>query len=117
MEEVGYLGVAFWREIIPSNPLIAMYQFYSAGFGAIPGYVGFDKIEVTDDTTIDSLAYIHHFHHKYFEVSVGDGLIPFDRRFGAFHDGSKEGEERMNARYHAKEARIAARIARAEGKA
>ena len=99
VEQLGYLGVALWHLIIPSNPIIALYQLHFAGFGAIPGHVGFDKIEVTDDSAIDSHAYVHYLHHKYFEVNYGDGLIPFDKYFGTFHDGSRESDARMQARY------------------
>lgn len=112
VEQLGYLGVAFWHLIIPSNPLLALYQLHYAGFGAIPGHVGFDKIELTADASVDSHAYIHYLHHKYFEVNYGDGLIPFDRWFGTFHDGSKEGEARMQARYEKKKARANAAAAK-----
>jgi sterol desaturase/sphingolipid hydroxylase (fatty acid hydroxylase superfamily) len=105
VEQLGYLGVALWHLVIPSNPLLALYQLHYAGFGAIPGHVGFDKIELTEDTSVDSHAYIHYLHHKHFEVNYGDGLIPFDRWFGTFHDGSKEAAARMDARYEKKKAR------------
>jgi sterol desaturase/sphingolipid hydroxylase (fatty acid hydroxylase superfamily) len=99
VEQFGYLGVALWHLVIPSNPTIALYQLHFAGFGAIPGHVGFDKVEVTENTAVDSHAYIHYLHHKYFEVNYGDGLIPFDKWLGTFHDGSRESEARMLARY------------------
>jgi sterol desaturase/sphingolipid hydroxylase (fatty acid hydroxylase superfamily) len=54
-------------------------------------------------------AYVHYLHHKYFEVNYGDGLIPLDKVFGTFHDGSKEGEDLMNARFEKKRARINAK--------
>ena len=41
--------MAFYHLIIPSNPIIALYQLHYAGFGAIPGHVGFDKVEVGED--------------------------------------------------------------------
>jgi sterol desaturase/sphingolipid hydroxylase (fatty acid hydroxylase superfamily) len=99
VEHLGYLGVALWHLVIPSNPIIALYQLHFAGFGAIPGHIGFDKIEITENAAFDSHAYIHCLHHKHFEVNYGDGLIPFDKWFGTFHDGSREGEARMRARY------------------
>ncbi len=105
VEQLGYHGVAFWHLIIPSNPLLALYQLHYAGFGAIPGHVGFDKMELTEDAGVDSHAYIHYLHHKYFEVNYGDGLIPFDKWFGTFHDGSKDGEALMEARYEKKRER------------
>jgi sterol desaturase/sphingolipid hydroxylase (fatty acid hydroxylase superfamily) len=78
-----------------------------AGYGALNGHIGFEKLELTDDATLDSHAYIHYLHHKYFEVNYGgDGLIPLDQWFGTWHDGSKEGQERMEARYAKKVARM-----------
>jgi sterol desaturase/sphingolipid hydroxylase (fatty acid hydroxylase superfamily) len=102
VEHLLYLGVSLWHLVIPSNPLIALYQLHYAGFGAIPGHIGFDKMEVANDKAIDSNAHIHYLHHKYFEVNYGDGLIPLDKWFGTFHDGSQEGEARMQARYELK---------------
>ena len=47
-----------------------------------------------------------------FEVNFGDEPVPFDKGFKTLHDGSKEGEERMYARFRDKKARMAARAAR-----
>ena len=113
VEQFFYLGTAFWHLILPSNPILALYQLHYAGFGAIPGHIGFDRIEVTDDTAIESHAYIHYLHHKYFEVNYGDGLIPFDRWLGTFHDGSPEGEARMQERYRRRKERANARASAA----
>jgi len=106
VELLLYLGMAFWHLIIPSNPILALYQLHRAGFGAIPGHVGFDKMEVGTNGSVDTHAYIHYLHHKHFEVNYGDGLIPFDRWFGTFHDGSKEGQALMDARYAKKVERL-----------
>ena len=105
VELLLYLGMAFWHLIIPSNPILALYQLHRAGFGAIPGHIGFDKIEVGENSGVDTHAFIHYLHHKYFEVNYGDGLIPYDKWFGTFHDGSKEGQARMDARYARKVAK------------
>lgn len=106
VELLLYLGMALWHLVIPSNPILALYQLHRAGFGAIPGHIGFHKIELGRDRAIDSHAYIHNLHHKYFEVNYGDGLVPFDKWFGTFHDGSKEGEARMEARFAKKRAKL-----------
>ena len=83
----------FWHLVIPSNPIVALFQLHVAGFGAVNGHLGFDKLEVTEDTALDSHAYAHYLHHKYFEVNYGgDGLIPLDRWFGTWHDGTREGD-------------------------
>jgi sterol desaturase/sphingolipid hydroxylase (fatty acid hydroxylase superfamily) len=105
-----YHAVAFWHLIIPSNPMIAMFQLHLAGFGAVNGHIGFDKLELTDDLPLNTHAYAHYLHHKYFEVNYGgDGLIPLDKWFGYWHDGSKEGDARMQARFQKKKERLNAK--------
>jgi len=106
VEHLLYFSTILYHLIIPSNPLIALYQLHYAGFGAVPGHVGFDKVELGEDRAVDTHAYIHYLHHKYFEVNYGDGLIPIDRWVGTFHDGSKAAEEQMNARYRKKKERL-----------
>ena len=100
VEHLLYFSTVFWHFLIPSNPVIALYQLHFAGFGAVPGHIGFDKVETGEEHAFDTHAYMHYLHYKYFEVNYGgDGLDPFDRVFGAYHDGSKEVEDRMNARF------------------
>jgi sterol desaturase/sphingolipid hydroxylase (fatty acid hydroxylase superfamily) len=106
VELLLYLGMALWHLVIPSNPILALYQLHRAGFGAIPGHIGFDKIEMGDKSGLPTHAYIHYLHHRYFEVNYGDGLVPFDKWFGTFHDGSKEGDALMNARYAKRKAQM-----------
>lgn len=112
VEHLLYFSTVAYHLILPSNPVIALYQLHFAGFGAIPGHVGFDKIEVGRTGAVDSHAYAHYLHHKHFEVNYGDALIPLDRWFGTWHDGSPEAEARMQERYRQRKARIAARAAR-----
>ena len=105
VEHILYFSTVFWHFILPSNPVIALYQLHFAGFGAVPGHVGFEKVEVSDTHAFDTHAYMHYLHHKFFEVNYGgDGLVPFDRVFGTYHDGTPEADQRMKARFDAKKA-------------
>ena len=107
VETFLYHGVVWWHLIIPSNPILALFQLHMAGYGALNGHIGFDKLELMEGKTLDSHAYLHYLHHKYFEVNYGgDGLIPLDKWFGTWHDGSKEGEAQMEARFEKKRARM-----------
>ena len=45
-------------------------------------------------------------------MNYGDALIPLDRWFGTWHDGSPEGEARMQERYRKRKEKIAAQQAR-----
>ena len=106
VEQLLYFSSSLIHVIIPSNPVLAIYQLHYAGFGAVVGHIGFDKIETGKETAFDSHAYGHYLHHKYFEVNYGDGLVPLDKLFGTWHDGSPEAEARMNARYEKRKARM-----------
>lgn len=109
VEHLAYFSVALIHIIIPSNPILAIYQLHFSGFGAVVGHVGFDRVEVGDDTAIPSHAFAHYLHHKYFEVNYADGLIPFDKWFGTWHDGTKDGDAQMQARYEKLKARMNAK--------
>ncbi|GLS17979.1 desaturase [Labrys miyagiensis] len=111
VEQFLYFSVALYHFIIPSHPLIALYQLNYAGFGAVVGHIGFDKIEMGEEAGLDSHAYTHYLHHKYFEVNYGDGLVPLDQWLGTWHDGTAEGEARMQARYEKRRARANAAAA------
>jgi sterol desaturase/sphingolipid hydroxylase (fatty acid hydroxylase superfamily) len=107
VETFIYHSVALWHLLVPSNPLMALMQLHMAGYGAINGHIGFEKLELGGEKALDSHAYLHYLHHKHFEVNYGgDGLIPLDKWFGTWHDGSKECEAQMQARYQKKVARM-----------
>jgi sterol desaturase/sphingolipid hydroxylase (fatty acid hydroxylase superfamily) len=105
VEHLLYWSDVLIHLVVPSHPLLVLYHLQITGTGAVVGHIGFDKIEL-GDSAIDSHAYAHYLHHKYFEVNYADGLVPFDRLFGTWHDGSKDGDVRMQARFQAKKARM-----------
>jgi sterol desaturase/sphingolipid hydroxylase (fatty acid hydroxylase superfamily) len=98
VEHLLYWSGALIHLVIPSHPLIAIYQLYAAGFGAVVGHIGFDKIVLGETRAMDAHTYAHFLHHRFFEVNYADGLVPFDRIFGTWHDGSPEADARMKAR-------------------
>lgn len=107
LEHALYFASMVWHLVLPSNPILAIYQLHYAGFGAIPGHMGFDQVEFGEDRTMDAHAYGHYLHHKYFEVNYGDGLVPFDKLFGTYHDGSEEAAAKMRERLKKKAVRRA----------
>ena len=105
VEQFLYFTSCLIHLVIPSNPIVALYGLHYAGFGAVVGHIGFDKIELTETSGLDTHAYTHYLHHKYFEVNYGDGLMPLDKLFGSWHDGTAEGDALMAARFKRKVAR------------
>ena len=105
VELLLYFSDVLIHLVLPSHPMLMLYHLQVTGTGAVVGHIGFDKIEV-GDTAADSHAYAHSLHHKHFEVNYADGLMPFDRIFGSWHDGSPAGEAQMDARYQRKKAKL-----------
>jgi sterol desaturase/sphingolipid hydroxylase (fatty acid hydroxylase superfamily) len=106
IEHLLYWSDSLIHLIVPSHPLLFLYGLQITGTGAVVGHVGFDKVEVGEDGAIDTHAYAHYLHHKHFEVNYADGTTALDKLFGTWHDGSKEGEALMQARYDKKVARM-----------
>jgi hypothetical protein len=109
IEHLLYWSDSLIHLVLPSHPLLLLYNLQITGTGAVVGHVGFDKIEVGNDSAIDTHAYVHYLHHKHFEVNYADGTTALDKLFGTWHDGTKEGEALMQARYEKKVARINAK--------
>ena len=105
VEHILYFSSVLLHLVIPSNPILALYQMHFAGFGAMVGHIGFDKVEVGQGG-FDTHAYSHYLHHKHFEVNYGDGLMPLDKLFGTWHDGTAQAEAQMEARFKRRVARM-----------
>jgi sterol desaturase/sphingolipid hydroxylase (fatty acid hydroxylase superfamily) len=106
VEHLLYWSDSLIHLILPSHPLLVLYHLHITGTGAVVGHVGFDRIETGPDAAIGTHAFTHYLHHKYFEVNYGDGAVPLDQWFGTWHDGTKQGDALMQARYQAKKARL-----------
>lgn len=102
LEHILYFSGVLLHCIIPSHPLLMMFQLVSDGLSPAQGHLGFDQVVAGDEKLIDTDHYYHYLHHKYFEVNYADRLIPIDWWFGTAHDGSPEAEEAMYKRMKAK---------------
>ena len=111
LEHLLYFSCVALHYVIASHPVNAIYNLVHAGLGPAPVHAGYDKLVVQDGKLVDLGAWDHYLHHKYYEVNYADGVFPFDKWFGTFHDGSKEADERMKLRFQAKKAKIAAKQA------
>ena len=109
VEHLLYWSDSLIHLILPSHPLLLLYHLHVTGTGAVVGHVGFNKVVVGEESAIDTHAFTHYLHHKYFEVNYADGTVPLDKLFGTWHDGTKAGQALMDARYEAKVARVNAK--------
>jgi sterol desaturase/sphingolipid hydroxylase (fatty acid hydroxylase superfamily) len=102
VEHFFYFTGVLIHMVVPSNPLHAVFHLLHSVFGAAQGRTGFAKVAVADSLALNTDSYGHYVHHKYFECNNANGVIPLDKRFGTFHDGSKEAQEAMDRRFLAR---------------
>ncbi|TFE36846.1 sterol desaturase family protein [Paraburkholderia dipogonis] len=99
-----YTGVLI-HFVVPSHPLHAVFHLIHSSFGPAQGHAGFAKVVIGENRAINTDCYAHYLHHKYFECNYADGVIPLDKWFGTFHDGSKEAQDAMDQRFLARAAK------------
>lgn len=109
VEHLLYFSGIFIHWVLPSNPVHAIFHIVYVGVTPTRSHSGFDKVIVGEKHAIEMDSYDHYLHHKYFEVNYAGGVIPLDRWFGTFHDGSAEAEAKMNRRLMERAQREAAR--------
>jgi sterol desaturase/sphingolipid hydroxylase (fatty acid hydroxylase superfamily) len=99
VEHLLYFSGVLLHWIVPSHPIHAIYHLQHLAFAPSQGHSGFDKVVVNGKITLSNDHYMHYLHHKYFEVNYGgDGLVPLDKWFGTYHDGTPEADAAMNRR-------------------
>ena len=90
IEHFFYFSCALLFLIFPFHPAFIIITLVHAGLSPAPGHVGFERIKLSNNQSFDVDSHAHYLHHKYFECNYADGILPLDRWFGTFHDGSKE---------------------------
>ena len=98
IEHAIYFSPILLFFLIPSHPIHMINLASRLGLSPAEGHTGFDRVVIGEEASFDSSYYAHYLHHKYFEVSYADGMVPLDKWFGSFHDGTPEADEAMKRR-------------------
>jgi sterol desaturase/sphingolipid hydroxylase (fatty acid hydroxylase superfamily) len=98
IEHLVYFSTILLFFLVPSHPVHMINLASRLGVSPAQGHTGFDRVVLGEKTSFEASYYAHYLHHKYFEVNYADGMVPLDRWFGSFHDGSPEAHEAMKAR-------------------
>ena len=106
IEHLFYFSCALLYLFVPFHPAFIIITLVHAGLSPAPGHAGFERIKTAEDKSFDSDSYAHYLHHKYFECNYADGIMPLDRWFGTFHDGSEESQERLRKRLKEKTTKV-----------
>lgn len=86
VESFGYFSVIMIHWIIPSHPLHMLFNAQLTALTPAGGHHGFEGPIL--DGKVPTGSYFHYLHHRYYRYNFGECLIPLDKWFGTFHDGS-----------------------------
>lgn len=95
VEHIIYFSTVVVQWLIALHPVNALYQLHLAAFLPAPGHSGFEKMKVCKGVSFASGSNFHYQHHRFFECNYGGSLMPLDKWFGTFHDGTDEATDRM----------------------
>ena len=98
LEHILYFSLPFVFLVIPGSPFIVTFCGVYLMLSPSPSHSGFDRFVVSKGSTLHGGDYFHNLHHRYFEVNYGMLLLPLDKWFGTFHDGSQQAHEEMKDR-------------------
>lgn len=102
VEHVVYFSTVAVQWLLAIHPLNALFQIQLAVFYAAFGHTGFEKLMLGKNLGIDGGSHFHYLHHKHFECNYGGSLVPLDRLFGTFHDGTVEADAALRERIEAR---------------
>jgi sterol desaturase/sphingolipid hydroxylase (fatty acid hydroxylase superfamily) len=89
LEHLVYFSGALLLWIVPATPFHAIFFITLVALAPVEGHCGFGKVRFGHACLITD-GFYHYLHHKHFRVNFGDSLlIPLDRLFGTFHDGTR----------------------------
>lgn len=89
VEHVVYFSGVLLLWIVPATPFHAIFFTIFVALAPVEGHSGFGKMRV-GSRWLETDNFYHYLHHKHFRVNFGASLlIPLDRLFGTFHDGTR----------------------------
>ena len=101
IEQVIFFSVVLIHLVIASHPIHLFFNFYFSAMAAITSHAGYSDVVIKGKPCIDAGIFHHQLHHRYFECNYGTSVVPWDRWFGSFHDGTAEATQRLNQRRYA----------------
>lgn len=102
IEHLLYMSPPVLLWFIPGHPVVTLTLLFFSLLSPILTHAGFERVWLRDvgkdGASFLSGDYFHQLHHRYFECNYGNTLVPFDKVFGTYHDGTAEAHAAMRER-------------------
>ena len=101
LEHVLYFSAPLLFLVIPANPYLVTLSTTYLLLSPAPSHSGFDRYVIAGGRTVAGGDRFHTLHHRYFDCNYGTSLVPMDKWFGTWHDGTDEATDRIVERRRA----------------
>jgi sterol desaturase/sphingolipid hydroxylase (fatty acid hydroxylase superfamily) len=100
IEHLVYFSAIALYWLVPAHPLHAIFLLQQVALGPTLTHHGFGRLSLGTTYSLNTDHYMHYLHHKYVKVnfSTDIGLVPLDKWFGTFYDGSDEAHAALKKR-------------------
>ena len=99
LEHLIYLSGFLIHWIVPSHPIHLMYHLLHAGLTPANGHSGFHRIEGEREAQRQERGLLPLPASPLLRLQLRHTMVPLDRWFGSFHNGSPEAHEAMRSRH------------------
>ena len=106
IEHLLYMSPPVLLWFIPGHPVVHLTLLFFSLLSPILTHAGFERVWLggvdrdgdNGGASFLSGDYFHQLHHRYFECNYGNTLVPLDKVFGTYHDGTPEAHAAMRER-------------------
>lgn len=97
IEHLLYFSNILIHLVVISHPIHMLFNMYFTALGAVTSHTGYSTLLIKDKKVVQlELGSFHHqLHHRYFDCNYGTDVMPWDKWFGSFHDGTAEATRRV----------------------
>jgi len=99
IEHIIYFSLFLLWWIVPVHPVIIILTGLFQGVSPAVSHSGFDYVSIGKRVRIPAGDNFHNLHHRFFRVNYGNSMVPIDKVFDSWNNGSDEDMEKMKARF------------------
>ena len=90
VEHVLYFSSMLLHLVVWSHPIHMLYHGFFLAVGASWTHSGYGDLHIRGRRLLDMGDMFHTLHHRFYHCNYGQAIVPLDRWFGSFHDGTAE---------------------------
>ena len=90
VEHILYFSTIIIHLLVATHPIHMLYHMYFTALAAVTSHTGYSALKVKGKNLVNLGSFHHQLHHRYFDCNYGTDVMPWDKWFGSFHDGTPE---------------------------